>query len=268
MAEDLTSLKRAKAWVLQAGSKDITTDDDVLRRLISAVSCFILGQLQRPTLRLNTYSVILDGSGSGQQMLPYFPVIDVSSVQSGSINVPAAQSMTDTGFSWPVWDGYPPGKMQSLFWRGGSFCRGQQNVAVTFRSGYYVANEPQVASTSVQVNETLGEWLADEGVTMNGVVMTPTTGTPTTGQYKLGPEPGSYVFSADDASTPVLISYSYVPSDLAQACREIVAERYSYKDRVGQTSKVLGQETVSFSLKDMPDWAATTLQPYKRVVFV
>lgn len=265
MGEDLTSLKRAKEWINPASSSNLTTDDELLRRLISASSRFILGQLLRPTLRLKTYTLNLQGSGTSSMMLPYFPVIDVLSLQVGTTTVQPSVSGS-TGFLLDAWDGYPPGTMQMLHWRGGCFPNYPQSVAVTFRSGYFVPNEEQVAADAVQVNEVLGEWLADEGVTMNGVAMLCVVSAPSVGQYSLAPEPGGYIFNSADWGQNVLIPYSIVPSDLAHACREIIAERYSYKDRVGQTSKVIGAETISFSLKDMPAWVTTALQPYKRVV--
>jgi hypothetical protein len=47
----------------------------------------------------------------------------------------------------------------------------------------------------------------------------------------------------------------------------MVVERYSYKNRPGMVSKSLGgQETMSYSQKDMPDYLRSTLQPYRRVL--
>lgn len=268
VGENLSSLKNAKAWIQQAGSQNQTTDDQLIGRLITAASRFILGQLERPTLRLRTYTLQLDGSGSNRLSLPYFPVIDVSSLADGTFTVPPCPDVSSPGFLLEAWDGYPPGRMQQLIWRGGCFSRCVMGVAVTFRSGYLQASEPQSAAPKVTVDEPLGEWLADEGVTMNGVAMTAVSGTPATGQYKLGVEQGVYEFAPVDQGNLVLISYSFVPADLAQACRELVAERYSYRTRVGQTNKSIdGTTTVGFSLKDMPDYVATSLQPYKRVVF-
>ena len=61
----------------------------------------------------------------------------------------------------------------------------------------------------------------------------------------------------------MLVSYSYIPADIEDACINMVAERYNYKSRIGYISKSLGgQETVTFSQKDMPDFIRTLLQPY------
>jgi hypothetical protein len=61
--------------------------------------------------------------------------------------------------------------------------------------------------------------------------------------------------------------YTAVPADVAQACVELAGEAYSRKDRIGTVSKTLGgQETVSFSQKDMNESIRTTLAAYVRRV--
>lgn len=60
--------------------------------------------------------------------------------------------------------------------------------------------------------------------------------------------------------------YTSVPSEIENACIEIIGERYRTRDRIGHVSKSLGGETVAFSQKDMSDHLKTTLQQYKRVV--
>jgi len=61
--------------------------------------------------------------------------------------------------------------------------------------------------------------------------------------------------------------YASIPEDVAQACIELVGEAYSRKDRIGTNSKSLGgQETVSFSTRDMNDSIKTMLSSYVRRV--
>lgn len=68
----------------------------------------------------------------------------------------------------------------------------------------------------------------------------------------------------------VVISYAAgladVPSDLEQACIELVGMRFREKDRIGMASKAMAGETTSFITKDMPSSVATVLNQYKRVV--
>jgi hypothetical protein len=80
-------------------------------------------------------------------------------------------------------------------------------------------------------------------------------------------ETGIYTFSAADAGAAVVLTYGYIPADLGFCCLDWAAELYSYRSRIGQRSKSLGgQETLSFIVKDVPDFVATALQPFKRVV--
>jgi len=60
--------------------------------------------------------------------------------------------------------------------------------------------------------------------------------------------------------------YANVPLEIEQACIEIIANRYREKDRIGQVSKSLAGEVVSFSQKDMPDSVRTILSNYKKVI--
>jgi hypothetical protein len=60
--------------------------------------------------------------------------------------------------------------------------------------------------------------------------------------------------------------YSSVPADIEQAAIHLVSARFREKDRIGQASKVVAGETVSFSIKDMPADVAAMLGNYKKVV--
>lgn len=60
--------------------------------------------------------------------------------------------------------------------------------------------------------------------------------------------------------------YAAIPYELEQACIELVALRYKERERIGQVSKSLGGEVVSYSQKDMADDIKTILQNYKKVI--
>lgn len=68
----------------------------------------------------------------------------------------------------------------------------------------------------------------------------------------------------------VVIQYSAgfvaTPPDIEQACIGLVALRYKERDRIGQVSKNLAGETVSFQQKDMPADIATLLDQYRNLV--
>jgi hypothetical protein len=94
------------------------------------------------------------------------------------------------------------------------------------------------------------------------------------------PQPG-YLF---DGAFVTLVGYRFVrgsanvvlaynagfastPAEIEQACIELVALRYRERDRIGQASKALGGETVTFSQKDMSDDIKTILSAYQRVIY-
>jgi len=54
------------------------------------------------------------------------------------------------------------------------------------------------------------------------------------------------------------------PTDLEQAVLEIIAHKYKEKDRIGQASKILAGETVSF-FRDVPPDTLRVLDNYMRV---
>ncbi len=67
----------------------------------------------------------------------------------------------------------------------------------------------------------------------------------------------------------VIINYTAgfatTPLDLEQAVCEVIALRYFERGRIGQNSKSIAGETVSFNVKDMPASTLTVLQNYRRV---
>lgn len=56
-----------------------------------------------------------------------------------------------------------------------------------------------------------------------------------------------------------------VPADVEFACCELVALRYKEKERIGEVSKNLGQQTVTYSQKDISDFGRTVIDQYRRV---
>lgn len=60
--------------------------------------------------------------------------------------------------------------------------------------------------------------------------------------------------------------YLVIPTEIEQACIELVSLRYKDRDRIGMVSKAIGGETTSYSQKDMSDSIETTLANYKKVV--
>ena len=60
--------------------------------------------------------------------------------------------------------------------------------------------------------------------------------------------------------------YEAVPWDIQQAAITIAALYYKRKSRLGEVSKIVGGETISFSQKDVPDDVKTSLDQWKSMV--
>lgn len=59
--------------------------------------------------------------------------------------------------------------------------------------------------------------------------------------------------------------YASVPQDLAQATKQLVALRYREKNRIGELSKSIQGETVTFDAKELPNDVKSVLSSYKRI---
>lgn len=264
----LTTLSAVKSWA----GVTTTNDDTLLTQLIGDASRFILSYLQRPTLFQYLFSDVYDGIGSHRQILRHWPVISVALLTIDDITVPTLTGIPGSGYMLEPWDGFPPGRPQTVSLRGYEYSRGYSNVGITYTAGFVISNEPQTVPSSapytVTVNAPFGAWAIDQGVTYaNGTALSAVSSSPATGQYSVSG--GSYVFAPGDAGASILISYSYIPSDVGHACMEMVGERYRYKNRIGEVSKSLGgQETMAFSQKDIPDFIRTLLQPYRRTILL
>lgn len=226
----------------------------------------ILSYIQRPDITKKTYAETFIGVGGNARMLKNYPVNVVSCVTVGPVAVHPTTSLESPGY-WLDSPDDPPGRPQAVNLRGYAFRRGA-TATIDYTAGYYVSAEPQTAAALVPVDAQYGAWAEDEGVTYaNGTVLTPVTANPAQGQYKLAAQPGEYIFNSADFGQAVLISYSFTPADLEQACIEMISERYKYRDRIGLRSKSLGgQETTSYNLSAMPEYVKTILNPYKRIV--
>lgn len=266
---DLTNLADVKAWL---GRND-TNSDALLSALITRASRAICSYLQRPLLLPHNVNEVRDGTGGRVLLLKEWPVISVSSVAIDGLSIPQATGQ-EPGWVLDSWDGAPPGRMQALRLRGHTFGSGRPgagdvaNVEVTYQVGYQVTNEPHVvADATTMANALYGPWGSDEGVTYaNGTPLTLVTAAPNVGQYALDAVAGTYDFNAGDNGASLLVSYGFVPSDLADATIELVSERYKYSQRVGEKSHSLGgNETVSFDTTRFTPLVASLLQPYRNV---
>ena len=75
-----------------------------------------------------------------------------------------------------------------------------------------------------------------------------------------------YVFTrrAQNVIVTYTAGYPTTPPDIAQACIELVCQRYRERSRIGEVAKALSTgETVRYSQKDMSDSVKTLLSQYR-----
>jgi hypothetical protein len=264
---DLVSLAQLKAHLGVQSSGD----DILLGNLIKQISRAIRGYINRPIIWPRDVVDIVDGNGRTKLQLRNWPVISVSSVLVDGQSIPQALTPLSAGWTLEAADDEPPGAMQTIFLRGSAFSRGWQNVAISYRAGYQVSNEACIAPASapfvVNAVQPCGAYVCDAGVTYSdGVALTRVAANPAQGQYALDGL-GGYFLSAADAGRALSLNYGFTPADLAGCALEWAADRYRYRERIGMTSKSLGgQETTAFRITAMPDYVATALRSYARVI--
>jgi hypothetical protein len=113
--------------------------------------------------------------------------------------------------------------------------------------------------------------VAVSAVTVDGVAIAPSDPPPLGAGY-LYDDSAVYLIGTcfgkgvQNVTVSYTAGYAATPPELEQACIALVALRYKERDRIGQASKNLGGETVSFQQKDMPADVATVLDGYRNVV--
>lgn len=275
---DMTTPQRASVWMASAP----TLPSPVLTQLVGSMSRMITSKLNRGPLYSRTITRIFDGVGNMQLVLPDYPVTKIVSVQNGQVSIPP--SAEGYGYRYVPWLGDLPGDPVVLDLIGGYYY-GAQNVAVTYEAGYKVSNEAWTIPIApgpytITVLQEAGIWSRDNGVTYaDGTPLLPVQAITAIGQY-IPPNdtlPGLYTFGSADAGKQVLISYSFVPSDLEEATIQMIAERYAYRGRIGEIMKSLGgQETIRYyrgnpgppwnSTNSLPPEVNDLIQPYVSVL--
>ena len=270
---DLATLAQTKSWLTNAPA---SADDALLGALITSASGSILSYLQRqPPGIVQSFTDTFDGYGERKKMLRRWPVISVSSLTIGGTTVTASLTTPGSGYNCGYvlapWDGMLPGRPQMLELRGWHYCSGSLNVVIGYKAGYQAQAEAQTVPAgggTVTPNQYNGPWSQDGGVTyaVGGAALTKVTGVPATGQYSISAA-GVYTFAAGDQNLGVLVTYSYVPSPLNQACMELVGEAYRYRPRQGQRSHTTpGPQTTAFDLTRLTPAIKLMIDPYRAVV--
>lgn len=290
---DLCLLQDVKNWIMgdPASNQWPTNSDAMLGFEISAASRGLLRFLQRPTLLYHGVDEIRSGVGGRRLMLRQWPLLAVSSLKINGSSITArpalGQPSTSSfpGAGWVVenpWDMIGPGAPAMLLVDGYSYCEGEANIEIKYTAGYVVQNEAAVVPTGsfqIQPIAPYGRFAQDVGVTYaNGTALTPVSANPLQGQYvapALPPATTSnsnytpqYLFNSADALASVLLSYSFTPFEIQQACTKWVGEWWAYRKRPGQKSQSgpAGGGSSTYDLSDMPADIKLMLSPYRTVV--
>lgn len=291
MPIQLTTLSNARLYAYQAGDQ-VTADDMLLTLLINQISGAILSNIQRPNLFKSSYVETRDGVGNNVMTLRNYPVLAVSSVtvaatgrgynanwgyqqsMNGSTQIiPQSTQFGNSGYSFATWDGTTAGNPAQVTLNGYTFWRGRNNVQIVYTAGYSVTGEGYTVTSSTSSGiskytalQPYGTWGQDDGVFYSSgsslTALSSGNSPSSAGQYLV--TGGEYQFYVADAGQALSINYSYIPTDLEQACIQWVAERYAYRSRIGQKSKTVGgQETSAYDLKAIPDYVDLLLNPFR-----
>jgi hypothetical protein len=274
-ASDLATLTDVKTWL--SGSSGIGTSDDALiARLITDVSGAITAYLGRPSLTPRTFMERHDGNDKTRLFLRHYPVLGIISLLIDMAAVPPANAAAEgptRGYFLEAWCVLAPVRPKALDVFRAYYRKGRQNIMVDYTAGYAVEGETATVPLApgpynVSVAAPFGPWAVDLGVTYaGGTPLSVTSGSPAAAYYNVSG--GTYTFAAADAGANILISYGFIPAAVNNACIEWVAERYRYRTRIGQSAQtVQGQQTASYSLKDIPDFIRASLDPFRSVVAV
>ncbi len=282
MIERLTTLAAVKDWLdipelNQDGTPD-TTSDALLTRLIVAASQYALNYMSRDSFAALDYTYNFRGNGKNYQLLRNWPIISVASVGVFGNAIQAATSTNLGNWTNGFRIGNQQGAPQSIDLYGWLFCY-LAPCQITYRAGYELVQETvieedpstdPVAINALPFTPTAGgQWILDEGVVIDGdaaaKVPYDLETTLAAGEYMVS-EWGRYIFSIADIGKTAAILYSFCPMDVSQAVTELIGAWFRRKDRIGLLSKTLGgQETVTFSLKDLTDTVKDTFDWYASV---
>lgn len=251
---NLTTVEAVKAYLGSAANGQ----DTLSASLIVRASEYIQRYCGKEFPSKVHSGVRLNGTGSERMVLPGTPIVNVSSVEVGSVTLQAsADAFTDPGYAHD----------DLCIWQIalGKFPMGFRNVKVSWVSGYrddYDATVPSGSSPAI-IPARVGRAAEDISCTYaNGTAMSSVANAPTAGQYVFNGTAGSYTFNSGDSGQDVTLSYYYIPGAVEQAAIEMVALKLKQRDNIGIRSKSLAQESITYEDKDMTPSIKSMLSTY------
>lgn len=252
--ESLTTLASVKAWLASDQGVAAATPalDEILERLITAVSGLVLDFLNRDTLARTTRTETYPGGRTGVLLLRNWPVLSVSSLGIG------ISSMTSDGYTL---EGVRAGGgCQRIYLSEGRtfLAPGPAGVAVTYISGFVRSETLLVPASGSPVVQTSACWLGDVGVAeLDGTLVTGYT-----------VSEGSYTLPPALTGQSVVVTYSFVPPQIEQAVIDEVVLAFRSRQRIGEYSKALpnGGGTVQYLPRRLSDITKEALNSSRLVV--
>jgi len=258
-AIDLTTVSAVQGYL----GGNPAPDPNVLQPLITAASKFVLNYISRNIAAATYTNETYNGTGTQSIVLRQGPIISVAALKVDACNISAASSSQGYGYLYDD---------TTLYLIGGCFSRGLRNVEITYSAGYadgVVTDEPVNVPSTAPYTTTLINGGTLRAITtlvysVGGTALVRVAANPAAGQYTLN---GSTLgFAAADQGAALKCSYTTngTPEDLNQAVVELVGWKFAKRSRLDKQSETLQQQTVSFSLADMPESSQTVFDLYKR----
>lgn len=250
---DLTTLAAVKRYLAQPG----TNVDALITTLIPQASRTIERYTSREYPAVTRIAKRLTGSGTAVLVLPDSPILEVTSLTIGGVEIPESNGTSG---------GYLAGETAVNLINYGKFPMNPPlQVQCSWTAGYQdsqsdyipVANTPTLTPTAggravvvVSVTSVVGVPFTQVG---NGPVAT---------QFSFSA--GVFTFNASDSNTLVELDYYYIPSQVEQACIEMVALDLVQRGNIGTKSKSLANESVSYEDRGMTPSIKEMLQPFRK----
>lgn len=251
---DLTTLSAVKAYLAIT-----TTGQDVLiPALIARESKHVETWTGRLFPAVTNTARRLNGTGTAMLTLPDAPILDIAFLSIDGVEVRRSADGLAAGYTFDE---------TTIYLIGARFPDRRQCIVCSWTAGYQDSETDFIpaGNTPTLSPSTGGAAVTNISVTnvATGATLTLVGNTPASGQYTFAA--GTYGFAAADTGAQVTMTYQYVPGPVEQAVIEMVGLDLKQRDNLGITSKVLANETVSYSDKSMTASVREMLQPYRRM---
>lgn len=202
-----------------------------------------------------------DGKDTDTLYLPDTPILSITSLTIDGTVIPASPDGIASGYL------IDDDKISLIDY---AFCRGRQNVVVSWTAGYLTGETDTIPAGNAPVlsptTDGLPVQVASVTDAASGIVFTQVAANPATAQFTFNAATASLGFNQVDAGRSVAMGYYYVPEPIQQACIEMVGLDLKQRDNLGVNSKTLAGESISYTSKGMTASVVEMLQPYRRLM--